>query len=87
MIESAVNSYCDDCPTAYCTEETRSQSKDDLHALGMIVAYTLALGFVPAILGIISMSMGGATLCGCCGAKADAAPAAGAVVVATPAAK
>ena len=33
MVESAVNSYCDDCPTAYCTEETRSQSKDDLHAL------------------------------------------------------
>ena len=32
----------------------------------MIVAYTFALGFVPAILGIISISMGAAALCGCC---------------------
>ena len=52
----------------------------------MIVAYTLAMGFVPAILGIIAMSMGGAALCKCCGAK-DAGAAGGDVVVATPAAK
>ena len=52
----------------------------------MLVAYTLALGFLPAILGIVSISMGSATLCGCCGAKAGQVAAApvGGVVVAAP---
>ena len=90
MVESAISKYCDDCAYVTCTEETERQLKDDLHALGMFVAYTFALGFVPAILGIISISMGSATLCGCCGAKpgaAGAAAASGVVVMATPAAK
>jgi hypothetical protein len=88
MVESAITKYCDECEYVTCTEEQETQLKEDLHALGIFVAYTFALGFVPAILGIISICMGSATLCGCCGAKPGAAGAAGGsgvVVMATPA--
>merc|ERR1712216_1010084 len=58
---------------AWCADDAgKTACKEYLGGLGVFVAYTAALGFLPLICGIVGMSVSGAAICGCCKAK-DAA--------------
>merc|ERR1712166_1282640 len=64
-----------------CDEETKKAWKAILSVLGVIVAYTAALGFIPLICGIVAASLGMAICCKCCGLKDKGAGAVQSVVV------
>merc|ERR1719456_1976511 len=71
-----VNKVCkcydkEGCP---CDDAEKKALKTFLGTLGIFFAYLFALGWLAIILGIVGISMGGASCCGCCKAK-DAAPA------------
>ena len=53
----------------------------DLNAAGVIVAYTLGHGYIALITGISGVITCACTLCDCCKAKGEAAPADAAGVV------
>lgn len=82
-IDSSIDKVCEDkgCNPNGCDQDEIDEEKDALAALGIVLAYTVGHGYLPLILGIIGMAMGGAACCKCCKAKGE--PAGGDVVVAT----
>jgi len=83
--DAAVDKMCDRCEASNthdkCKDEDRSKAKDAVGALGILVAYLHAFGFVVVILGATAASLGCCILCKCCKMKDDpaGAPAGGAV--------
>lgn len=83
--DSAITKFCDRCAAepghGECTEKDKQQAKDGVAALGIIVAYLLAYGWVTVILGITAAALSCCICCKCCkmadepGAQAGAPPA------------
>lgn len=78
-VEKACKCYEDNGAT--CTDEEKKDIKAVLSGFGIIIAYLGAFGWLAIILGIVGISMGGASCCGCCKAKDEGA--AGAVATGT----
>jgi len=75
---AAVDKMCDRCGgTSSCTEDDRTKAKEAISALGVIVAYISAYGFVVVILGIVATSLGCAICCKCCKMKDEVGAAGG----------
>lgn len=68
-----IDQICDDAKcnggATKCTDADREKYKADFAAIGVFVSY-LAYGWLDIIIGIVSLSLGGAACCGCCKAKA-----------------
>ena len=68
--DGAVDKMCERCeaqPNAgKCTEDDKTKAKDAVGALGVLVAYIHAFGFVVIILGITAAVMGCCICCKCC---------------------
>jgi len=87
VADGAIDKYCDRCAVessghAGCTEADRSKGKDDIAAIGIVVAYIWGLGFLCVICGITAMSLGCCIFCKCCKMKEElnmSAPPAGAI--------
>jgi hypothetical protein len=60
----AVEEYCDGCG---CDDNDREEAKNAIAALGVIVAYIHAFGFVVVILAIVALSLSCCLCCPCCG--------------------
>lgn len=64
--DGATDDVCNACHDG-CTDEQRKAIKDILSALGVLVAYTAGMGFLPVIFGIVAAAMGCCACCPCCG--------------------
>lgn len=77
---AAVEKMCDRCSAdpshTGCTEDEKTKAADAVSALGVIVAYVHAFGFVVVILGVVAAALGCSICCKCCKMK-DEAPAGG----------
>lgn len=60
----AVEEYCDGCG---CDDNDREEAKNAIAALGVIVGYIHAFGFVVVILAIVALSLSCCLCCPCCG--------------------
>jgi len=71
----AIDDYCDRCQAegySSCSEADRDEAKDDIAALGIIVAYLLGFGWLVVIQAIVAMVLGCAIMCKCCKMKEEA---------------
>lgn len=90
--DGATNDTCDKC-TNGCTDEEKESIKTVLTGLGVLVAYTVAYGFVACVLGPVAAAVGCCAICPCCGPlktkqearKAGQSPPAAGTVVGQPA--
>merc|ERR1719498_1609789 len=82
---AAVDKMCDRCKNdataTECSEDDKEKAKEAVAALGILVAYIHAFGFVVIILGATAAGMGCCICCKCCKMAEDKAPAAGAPAV------
>merc|ERR1711988_451005 len=82
--DGACESMCDQSEgenDTWCRESAGEQEcLDVLRGLGVFVAYTIALGFIPLIVGIVGFAVAGAACCGCCKANPNAQNPGGTVV-------
>ena len=60
-----------------CSEKDKSDAKDAVGALGILVAYLHGFGFLVVILGITASALGCCICCKCCKMKDDAGAAGG----------
>jgi len=69
--DGAVNKMCDRCATTgdTCNEDDKTKAKEAIGALGILVAYIHAFGFVVIILGATAAGMGCCICCKCCKMK------------------
>jgi len=73
--DSAVNKMCDRCSAdpnhSGCSDDDKTKAKDAVGALGILVAYIHAMGFLVIILGITAAALGCCICCKCCKMKDD----------------
>jgi hypothetical protein len=71
--DAAVNKMCERCEAdvnhSGCSEVDKSDAKDAVGALGIIVAYVHGFGFMVVILGITAAALGCCICCKCCKMK------------------
>jgi len=76
---AAVDKMCDRCKESTnrydsdCSDKDKEEAKEAISALGVIVAYIHAFGFVVVILGITAATFGCCILCKCCKMKEEVA--------------
>jgi len=79
--DAAVNKMCDRCaadPTnAGCSEQDKSDAKEAVGALGIIVAYVHGFGFLVVVLGVTAAALGCCICCKCCKMKEEGGAAGG----------
>ena len=67
-----VDAICDArCDYNQCSAEDKEVMLDACNFLGFIFAYTVALGWVACVLGIVAASLACCVCCQCCKAKLD----------------
>jgi len=76
--DGAVDKMCDRCDAdpshSGCHDDDKDRAKDAIGALGVLVAYIHAFGFVVVCLGATAAGMGCCICCRCCKMKDDMLP-------------